>query len=1090
MGCATSRLDASDVILQCKERRRAIKDAVSRRQDFAIAHVAYIQALRNVGIALRRFSEGEVSETSPKSPSTPVLRLQEASRASTPVGALSPPCLHSSTTSSCSSSPPPTPPVSHSVPNGGAPTPIKAASPVPSPALPASASPPASSRASHFSQSSPPPLTQASSPSKSAADAAPPPYSINGMGSPDRASDFSPPFYSPRRDDADDYFMPYSPSQQHFIRSPPPMPSPSQHTSSWFMYDIFDAPPIPYNLLEQRRRKQGGGVEEYDDDDEVAAPPPAPDNNRVRKEEGIPDLEDIEGKEEEEVRSVKSVEKVKPVEEKAPPAVLDGKLDAAENPASVPAEGTPMEAPEETPNGKMVEPIVVAPSPEKEVVVEVEPKASPKKELAVVTTGQGRDLTGAVKHIHTHFARACRSGKDVSSMLETQMVYHHLGFVDVKDNTKVFNAITTHWSRKSSLAMRDAYDDNDTPECGMFGSHASTLERLYAWEKKLYDEVKAGEMIRIAFDRKCQQLHNLDAKGGDPAVIDKTRAALKKLDTRLIVAFRAIHLASMRIQKLTNEELYPQLAELLGGGKKVTGAFIWKHIRQAILEVGAEHVVQVITDNASNCKAMRELGWVKDILNQGLSIINFINGKVRVLAIYRTYSDLELKKPSATRFAAMWLLLERLYDVQNKIQKTMVSDECKEWMNGESAASQQDVKAIQRLCLREEFWQEIKGLVVVILPLYKALRMTDMEGATIGLLWHFMEEAYKEIEKSTILDGAPDGTRDYLEDSPKRDDILLLITKRWDWMKRPIHYFAALLHPAYKKPELFANQELIEERNNYLFKVLKEEDIGAFLQEVINYSDQRGTAFTSNLCWKRQSLVKPLFWWESFGYQLPALKRLALRVLDQDCLSGACERNWSAYSLIHTKIRNKLSTKQLERLIYCRSNLRMLRSMHEMPMARQVNVDELTLTIDTLKSVNKEQDLEEQMIFRELYLELEEIDRRVSRTRSHKKVVIHGVTSARRGRGARATRGRGKASTTPTEAPRTYVRRGSGSGSCAAAITMEDREAREAEYSDEGNLISDGDYEPSSFDSCEEEDDVDEQGSEEEDEEDDESTSD
>ncbi|KAI5085046.1 hypothetical protein GOP47_0001215 [Adiantum capillus-veneris] len=600
MGCATSRLDASDVILQCKERRRAIKDAVSRRQDFAIAHVAYIQALRNVGIALRRFSEGEVSETSPKSPSTPVLRLQEASRASTPVGALSPPCLHSSTTSSCSSSPPPTPPVSHSVPNGGAPTPIKAASPVPSPALPASASPPASSRASHFSQSSPPPLTQASSPSKSAADAAPPPYSINGMGSPDRASDFSPPFYSPRRDDADDYFMPYSPSQQHFIRSPPPMPSPSQHTSSWFMYDIFDAPPIPYNLLEQRRRKQGGGVEEYDDDDEVAAPPPAPDNNRVRKEEGIPDLEDIEGKEEEEVRSVKSVEKVKPVEEKAPPAVLDGKLDAAENPASVPAEGTPMEAPEETPNGKMVEPIVVAPSPEKEVVVEVEPKASPKKELAVVTTGQGRDLTGAVKHIHTHFARACRSGKDVSSMLETQMVYHHLGFVDVKDNTKVFNAITTHWSRKSSLAMRDAYDDNDTPECGMFGSHASTLERLYAWEKKLYDEVKAGEMIRIAFDRKCQQLHNLDAKGGDPAVIDKTRAALKKLDTRLIVAFRAIHLASMRIQKLTNEELYPQLAELLGGLLNMWQVMLECHKAQAAIAAEMQTIENSVAANEAS----------------------------------------------------------------------------------------------------------------------------------------------------------------------------------------------------------------------------------------------------------------------------------------------------------------------------------------------------------------------------------------------------------------------------------------------------------------------------------------------------------
>ncbi|KAI5055545.1 hypothetical protein GOP47_0029066 [Adiantum capillus-veneris] len=107
-------------------------------------------------------------------------------------------------------------------------------------------------------------------------------------------------------------------------------------------------------------------------------------------------------------------------------------------------------------------------------------------------------------------------------------------------------------------------------------------------------------------------------------------------------------------------------------------------------------------------------------------------GGVRVLAIYRTYSKpysgLELKKPSATRFAAMWLLLERLYDVQTNLQKTMVSDEFKAWMEEETQSAQQDAKAIPRLCLKEEFWQEVKGLVIVVLPLYKVLRMTDMEG--------------------------------------------------------------------------------------------------------------------------------------------------------------------------------------------------------------------------------------------------------------------------------------------------------------------------------------------------------------------------
>ncbi|MCO5576180.1 hypothetical protein L7F22_029988 [Adiantum nelumboides] len=373
-----------------------------------------------------------------------------------------------------------------------------------------------------------------------------------------------------------------------------------------------------------------------------------------------------------------------------------------------------------------------------------------------------------------------------------------------------------------------------------------------------------------------------------------------------------------------------------------------KQAKQATLAqvVGKERVVQVITDNASNCASMGrkleaefpsivwtpcashcidllledigELPWVKDTLSQALSIVTFINVKVKVLAIFRTYFDLELKKPSATRFAAMWLLLERIYDVQNKLQKTVVSNKFKEWLEGETTTSQQEAKAIQRLCLKEEFWQEVKSLVIAILPLYKVLRMTDMEGSTIGLLHHFMEEASKEIEACTILDGPIDGSRDVLENTPKRDDFVYLVKKRWEWMKRPIHGFAALLHPAYKKPSLFSDQVLNEERMKYLSKVLKEELHREFLQEV--------------------------------------------------------------------------------------------------------NADECKLSVETLKSLNKDRDPEEEQIFRELYMELEVIDRRVSHTRSRKKVVVRG-------------------STTRENVP-----------------LSKSTEPREPEFDDDGNILSEGDY--------------------------------
>ncbi|KAH7425666.1 hypothetical protein KP509_11G065200 [Ceratopteris richardii] len=189
---------------------------------------------------------------------------------------------------------------------------------------------------------------------------------------------------------------------------------------------------------------------------------------------------------------------------------------------------------------------------------------------------------------------------------------------------------------------------------------------------------------------------------------------------------------------------------------------------------------------------------------------------------------------------------------------------------------------------------------------------------------------------------------------------------------------------------------------------------------------------------------------------MPLLQRIAMRVLAQDCSSRAYERNWSAYSLIHTKIRNKLSTKQLERLIYCRSNFRMLRTMHQMPMARQCFlVYVYGLNLDMTMDISH-RDAEEEQIFRNLYLELAEIDRSVNRTRSHSKVTI---------RASRNQQRRGHSTSTIA-----YSRRGSRSAPSAMQDENEALEPREPSYDDDGNIISDGDYENVSIMSSSEED--------------------
>ncbi|KAK8683143.1 hypothetical protein V6N13_039210 [Hibiscus sabdariffa] len=120
-------------------------------------------------------------------------------------------------------------------------------------------------------------------------------------------------------------------------------------------------------------------------------------------------------------------------------------------------------------------------------------------------------------------------------------------------------------SSSSREAGYESSSDFSEESCMVNGSHQSTLDRLYAWEKKLYEEVKAGEKVRIAYEKKSRQLRNQDVKGDDSFAVDKTRAAIRDLHTQIKVSIHSVEAISKRIETLRDEELQPQLLELVQG---------------------------------------------------------------------------------------------------------------------------------------------------------------------------------------------------------------------------------------------------------------------------------------------------------------------------------------------------------------------------------------------------------------------------------------------------------------------------------------------------------------------------------------------
>lgn len=80
-----------------------------------------------------------------------------------------------------------------------------------------------------------------------------------------------------------------------------------------------------------------------------------------------------------------------------------------------------------------------------------------------------------------------------------------------------------------------------------------------------FDPRQASESIKNAYDRKCNQLRHQFAKDCSSSVIDKTRAVVKDLYSQLRVAIHSVDSISKRIEKIRDEELQPQLVELIQG---------------------------------------------------------------------------------------------------------------------------------------------------------------------------------------------------------------------------------------------------------------------------------------------------------------------------------------------------------------------------------------------------------------------------------------------------------------------------------------------------------------------------------------------
>ncbi|KAF7083997.1 hypothetical protein CFC21_087706 [Triticum aestivum] len=184
---------------------------------------------------------------------------------------------------------------------------------------------------------------------------------------------------------------------------------------------------------------------------------------------------------------------------------------------------------------------------------EVEQQSTPGR-FTVFVDRPPASVAEAMRDIKGHFSKIAETAGEVSVLLE----------------------VVPYQKKVQPPAPRGDVDGDDggervgarepSPEpFQLFQSHKESLDRLYAWEKKLYEEVRAGERVRLSYEKKVAQLRSQDANGAEPFAIERTRAAIRDLRTKLNISLASVDAVSRRIVAVRDDELLPQLAELIRG---------------------------------------------------------------------------------------------------------------------------------------------------------------------------------------------------------------------------------------------------------------------------------------------------------------------------------------------------------------------------------------------------------------------------------------------------------------------------------------------------------------------------------------------
>nr|KYP66189.1 hypothetical protein KK1_012473 [Cajanus cajan] len=376
-------------------------------------------------------------------------------------------------------------------------------------------------------------------------------------------------------------------------------------------------------------------------------------------------------------------------------------------------------------------------------------------------------------------------------------------------------------------------------------------------------------------------------------------------------------------------------SDVIKDGKKM-----FELLDNIVEEIGEEHVVQVVTDGASNLVAAGQmlmekrtkLFWspcaahcldliLEDIgelpvfyntIANAKKITTYIYRHTWVLNLYRQYSNGgELARPAVTRFATSYLTLNCIKQQKNALRSMFASEE---WATSPHA-SKSEAKQVMNLVLSDDrFWRSITYCLKCVIPLVKVLRLVDGDSKPASpYIYEAMDRAKEKIAQNFQMQES------------RYKKVWKIIDTRWNLqLHRPLHAAAYYLNPRYHYDKNFnPDSEVLIGLYETFQRMVPDIRTRVIIDQQLEKFKGAKEIFGMDMAIATRDKKQPALWWESYGGRGKELQKVAMRILSLTCSATGCERNWSTFDQVHTKRRNRLEQQRLNALVYVKYNLQL-----------------------------------------------------------------------------------------------------------------------------------------------------------------------